>query len=53
MTVLAWPYRDKKTPQPNLEEELMMEAQCLLKNEEESGLFPLFTFSFDYETVAL
>ena len=53
MTLLAWPCRDKKTPQPNLEEELMMEARRLLKNEEESGLFPLFTFSSDYKMVAL
>ena len=30
-----------------------MEARRLLKNEEESGLFPLFTFSSDYKMVAL
>ena len=38
MTVLAWQHRDKKTPLPKLEEELMMEIWHLLKNEEESGL---------------
>ena len=53
MTVLAWPCRDKKTPQPNLEEELMLEAWRLLKNEEESSLFPLFIFSSDCKMVAL
>ena len=41
--VLAWPRRDKKTPLPNLEEELM-EVWWLLKDEEESGLFPLPIF---------
>ena len=44
MTVSAWPCRDKKTPLPNIEEEMIMEAWRLLKNEEEGGLFPLPTF---------
>ena len=35
MTVLAWPCRDKKNPLSDVEEELMMEAWHLLKNEEE------------------
>lgn len=43
-TALAWPCRDqkkkKKPPLPNLEEELMMDACHLLKNEEESCFFP-------------
>ena len=44
MTVLVWPYRGKKTPLPNLEEELMMETRHLLKNEEEGGLSLLLAF---------
>ena len=44
MTVPALPRRDKKTPLPNLEEELMMEVWHLLQNEEEGGLFPLPIF---------
>ena len=40
---LAWPCRDKKTFLPNLEEELMMEAWHLLKNNKEH-LLPLPTF---------
>ena len=44
--------RDKKTPLPQVEEELRREAWCLLKNEEESDLFLPSYFSFDYETVA-
>ena len=45
MTVLVWPYRDKKTPLPDdAEEELIMEAWCLLKNKEEGGLLSLPTF---------
>ena len=44
MTAPVWPCRDKKIPLPNVEEELMMEAWCLLKNEEEGGLLPLPTF---------
>ena len=51
MTVLAWLWRDKKTPPSDMEEGLMMEVWCLLKNKEESGLFPPH-FSFDYKTVA-
>ena len=35
-----------------MEEELMMEAWGLLKNEEESGLLPSPAFSFDYKIVA-
>ena len=35
--------RDKKTPLLNLEEELMMEAWCLLKKDKEV-LLPLRTF---------
>ena len=45
MSVLARPYKDKKNLLPNLEEVLMMEAWYLLKNEEESDLFSLSTFS--------
>ena len=48
MKVLAWPYRDKKTSLPGLEEELMMSAQ-------EWGWkwsFPPPHFFFDYRTVA-
>ena len=44
MTILAWPCRERKTPPPDVEEEPMMEAWHLLKNEEEGGLFPLPTF---------
>jgi len=43
MVDLAWPCRDKKTPLLNLEEELMIEAWSLLK-EDEDLLFPLSTF---------
>ena len=35
-----------------MEEELRREAWCLLKNEEESGLFLSSYFSFDCKTVA-
>ena len=52
MTLPAWSRRDEKTPLPDVEEELMMEAWGLLKNEEEGGLFPPPHFSFDYKTVA-
>ena len=52
MTVLAGPCRDKKAPLPNLEEELMLKARNLLKDQEESGFFPPPHFSFDYKTVA-
>ena len=54
MTVLVWPYRDKKTPQkqktllPNQEEQLMMEAWHQLRNEEEGGLLA-FLLSFYYK----
>ena len=44
MTVLALPCVYKKTPLPDLEQELMMEVCHLLKNKEEGGLFPLSTF---------
>ena len=44
MIVLTWPCRDRKTHLPKVEEELMMEAWCLLKNEEERGLSLLPTF---------
>ena len=44
MTVPAWPCRDKKTPPPDMEEEMMTEAWRLLKNEEEGGLLPFTTF---------
>lgn len=43
MTILTRPLRDKKTTLPDVEEELMMEALCLHKNEEEGGLTPLST----------
>ena len=51
MTILVWSFRDKKTLQTNLKEMLMMEAWCLLRNEEESD-FATPHFSFDYKTVA-
>lgn len=41
MTVPIWPCRDKKTPLLDVQEELMMEAWCLLKNRDESGLHSL------------
>ena len=44
MTVPVWPCRSKKTPPPNVEEELMIEVWRLLKNEEE-GDFPGGTVS--------
>ena len=44
MTVPAWPCRDEKTLPPDMEEELIMEAWYLLKNEEEVSLSPLPTF---------
>ena len=37
------PYH-KKTPPPDMEEEVIIEAWHLLKNEEEGGLLPLPTF---------
>ena len=37
------PRKDKKTPLLNLEEELMIEAQCLVKGDKEV-LLPLPTF---------
>ena len=40
MTVLAGPYRDKKTSLPYLGEELMRETWCLLKKDKED-LLPL------------
>ena len=43
MTILVWPSRDKKTTPLDMEEELMIEAWCLLKNEEEHGLLPFST----------
>ena len=51
MTILVWPFKDKKTPQTNLKEMLMMERWCLLRNEEESDFAPPH-FSFYYKTVA-
>ena len=52
MTLPAWPCKDKKTPPSDIEEELRMEAWCLLKNEEEGGLSPHPHVSSDYKTVA-
>ena len=46
---LVWPHRDKKTPLPNPEKELMMEAWCLLKKDKRSSSLPPH-FSFDYKT---
>ena len=40
---------DKKTPLPNQEEELMVEAWCLLKRDKD---FSAPNFSFDHKTVA-
>ena len=48
MEVPTWWCRNKKTPLPNLEEELMMEAWCLLKSEENEVFSPSH-FSFDYK----
>ena len=44
MTIPIWPHEDKKTPLPDVEEELMLEAWFLLKNEEEGGRLSLSTF---------
>ena len=52
MTVWVWLWGDKKTSPPNVEEELMMEAWCLLKDEEEGGLLPLPTFFLIVKNVA-
>ena len=41
-----------KTSLLNVKEELMMEAWCLHKNEEEGGLPPPLHVSFDIKTVA-
>ena len=41
MTVLAWPYKDKKTSLPYLREELMMETWHLLKKDKDLLPFPL------------
>ena len=49
MTVLVWPCRDKKTPPLGMEEELMMEVLCLIKNEDEFWWWSFSPhFSFDY-----
>ena len=45
MTILAWQCKDKNTALLNLEKELKMETWHLIKNEEESGHFPISTFS--------
>ena len=52
MTVWVWLQGVKKTPPPDVEEELMMEALCLLKDEEEGGLLPLPIFLFIVKSVA-
>ena len=44
MIIPIWPHGDKKTPLPDVEEELMLETWCLLKNEEEGGCLSLPTF---------
>ena len=49
--ILAWPCRDKKTPPPDLVEELKMDAWCLLKKDKEN-YFPFPHSSFDYKNVA-
>ena len=43
---------DEKVPFPSLEEELIMETWCLLKNEEEGDFPPSPHFSFDFKAVA-
>ena len=55
ISIVPWQSRlghiGSKTPSPSVEEEPIMEAWCLLKNEEEGGLLPPH-FSFDYKNVA-
>ena len=52
MTIWVWLWRDKKTPQRDLEEKLMMEAWYLLKDEGEGSLLPLPTFPLIIKNVA-